>query len=179
METARTKLTAAEKIARLREGYAAFNRGDINTVLDLQTDDCVWRGRGSTKYRGDFKGKAGIVRMLSQIPQDFEEFKLDVHDILSNDEHAAVLVTSRRKGKTYEDNAVHVHHINDEGKTMDLWLVSDTELDERGPRELGLAPGRQKLWRSQSLYSRGRLQALWVRHAHRPEDLRHVRRPPG
>ncbi len=130
METARTKLTAADKIARLREGYAAFNRGDVNAVLDLQTDDCVWHGRGSTKYGGDFKGKERIIGLLSQIPQDFEEFKLDVHDILANDEHAAVLVTSRsrRKGKTYEDNAVHVHHINDEGKTTELWFASDTEL---------------------------------------------------
>jgi hypothetical protein len=57
--------------------------------------------------------------------------------------------------------------------------LSPTRADEGGPPELGLASGRQKLWRSQSLYSRGRLQALWVRHAHRPEDLRHVRRPPG
>lgn len=130
METTRTKLTPEQKIARLREGYAAFNRGDVNAVLELQTDDCVWHGRGSTKYGGDFKGKEKIIGMLSQIPQDFEEFKLDVHDILANDEHAAVLVTtrSRRKGKTYEDKAVHVHHINDAGKTTELWFASDTEM---------------------------------------------------
>jgi len=130
METARTKLTTAEKIAQLREGYAAFNRGDVNAVLDLQTNDSVWHFRGTTKYAGDFKGKERILGMLSQIPQDFEEFKLDVHDILANDEHAVVLVTShsRRKGKSYEDNAVHVYHLNDEGKATELWFASDTEL---------------------------------------------------
>jgi len=130
MEATRTKLTPEQKIARLREGYAAYNRGDVNAVLELQTDDCIWHGRGSTRYGGDFKGKDKIIGMLSQVPQDFEEFKLDVHDILANDEHAAVLVTARirRKGKTYEDKAVHVHHINDEGKTTELWFASDTEL---------------------------------------------------
>jgi ketosteroid isomerase-like protein len=132
METARTKLTVAEKIARLREGYAAFNRGDINAVLDLQAEGAVWHGRGSTRYGGDHKGKEAILQYLAQVPQDFEEFKLDVHDILANDEHAAVLVTSRsrRKGKTYTDNAVHVHHINDEGKTTEVWFASDTELTQ-------------------------------------------------
>jgi ketosteroid isomerase-like protein len=129
METARTKLTAAEKIAQLREAYAAFNHGDVNAVLELQTDDCVGHFRGSTKYAGGFKGKEKIIGLLSQIPQDFEEFKIDVHDILANDQHAAVLVRSgsRRKARTYEDNSVHVHHINDEGKTTELWFATDTE----------------------------------------------------
>jgi ketosteroid isomerase-like protein len=130
METARTKLTVAEKIARLREGYVAFNRGDINAVLDLQAEGGVWHGRASTRYGGDHKGKEAILQYLAQVPQDFEEFKLDVHDILANDEHAAVLVTShsRRKGKSYQDNAVHVYHLNDEGKATELWFATDTEL---------------------------------------------------
>ena len=37
METARTELTAAEKIAQLREGYAAFNRGDVNAAWPRST----------------------------------------------------------------------------------------------------------------------------------------------
>src|SRR3989442_67311 len=129
METARTKLTPEQKVAILRQGYDAFNRGDINAVLDLQAENGVWHAGGSTKYGGDFKGKDGIVRLLAQVPQDFEEFKLDVHDILANEEHAAVLITtrSRRKGKSYEDRAVHVYHLNDEGKATEAWFASDTE----------------------------------------------------
>ncbi len=38
METARTRLTAAEKTARLREGYAAFNRGDVNRPRGYEKD---------------------------------------------------------------------------------------------------------------------------------------------
>lgn len=129
METTRTKLTPEQKIAILHKGYDAFNRGDINTVMDLQAEDAVWHGRGSTRYGGDFKGKEKILGFLAQFAQDFEESKLDVHDILANDEHAVVLITSsgRRKGKSYEDKVVHVHHINDEGKTTEFWFVIDTE----------------------------------------------------
>ncbi len=129
MEGTRTKLTPGQKIAKVRQGYAAFDKGDIQAVLDQFTDDAVWHGRGSTRYGGDHKGKQAILTYLAQIPRDFEEFKLDIHDVLANNEHLALLVTSRsrRKGRTYEDKGVHVMHVNDEGKTTEIWFATDTE----------------------------------------------------
>ena len=129
MEPTGTKMTPDQKIASVRKGYAAFARGDMATVSQQFTDDVVWHARGSTKYGGDFKGKSAVLGYLAMIPQDFEEFKLDVHDVVASDQHVVVLVTStsRRKGKTYEDRAVHIHHVNDEGKTTETWFATDTE----------------------------------------------------
>ncbi len=129
MQATRVKLSPAEKIDRVRAAYAAFDRGDIPAVVEQFADGAVWHGRGTTRYGGDRTGRQAILEFLSQIPQDFEEFKLEIHDVLANDEHVAVLLTSRfrRHGQTYEDDAVHVSHVNDEGKTTEIWFAADTE----------------------------------------------------
>ncbi len=44
-----TKLTHEQKIARTKEAYDAFERGDINAVMDFLTDDCQWHSGGTTK----------------------------------------------------------------------------------------------------------------------------------
>ncbi len=129
MQTTRVKLSPEQKIGKVRTAYAAFDGGDIQAVLAQFTDDAVWHSRGSTSYGGDRMGKQAILEVLAQIPQDFEEFKLEVHDVLANDEHVVVLTTShaRRHGQTYEDGAVHVSHVNDEGKITEIWVAADTE----------------------------------------------------
>jgi ketosteroid isomerase-like protein len=125
----RTRLGPAEKLAATRSAYEAFSQGDISRVAESWTDDIVWHSRGSTQLGGDFKGKEGVYGFISRLQQEFEEFKLEIHDMLANDEHVVVLLTetARRHGETYESPVVHVHHVNDEGKTSESWFLGDTE----------------------------------------------------
>ena len=129
MAEAGTKLSKEQKIAKLRDAYAAFDRGDINAVMEFVTDDAVWHGAGTTKYGQERRGKQEILQQLAMLPQDFEEFKLEVHDIMASDDHIAVLLSqrSKRKGVVYEDKQVHVHHLTDDGRSRELWIVNDTE----------------------------------------------------
>ncbi|HET9848772.1 MAG TPA: nuclear transport factor 2 family protein [Candidatus Dormibacteraeota bacterium] len=130
MAEAGTKLSLDQKIQVVRDSFDAFKRGDINALSNAFSDDVVWHGRGSTKYGGDFKGKQAVLGMIGQYPQDFQDIKQDVHDILGNDKHVIALVntTSKRQGKTIDDQNVFVFHINDQGKTTEAWLIGDTEL---------------------------------------------------
>ena len=130
MAEAGTKLSLDQKVQVVRDSFDAFKRGDINALGNAFSDDIVWHGRGSTKYGGDFKGKQAVLSMIAQYPQDFQDIKQDIHDILATDKHVVALVntSSKRKGKTIDDQGVFVFHINDHGKTTEAWLIGDTEL---------------------------------------------------
>jgi uncharacterized protein len=129
MAEAGTKLSLDQRIQTIRSGFEAFKRGDLKAVGELFTDDAVWHGRGSTKFGGDFKGRDAIMGDMAQFAQTFQDIQLDIHDILANEQHVVALVNSsvKRNGKTYEDHQTFVFHLNNEGKTTETWITSDTE----------------------------------------------------
>lgn len=49
--------------------------------------------------------------------------RLELHDVLANDEHAVALFISRaeRAGRRLEDHTVQVTHLGD-GKVTEIWL---------------------------------------------------------
>jgi ketosteroid isomerase-like protein len=53
-------------------------------------------------------------------------FRLEIHDILANDEHVVALVhaTAQREGKQFDSNGVQVFHVKD-GKVTESWLHPD------------------------------------------------------
>jgi uncharacterized protein len=60
-------------------------------------------------------------------------FRVELHDVLANDEHAVSLYVARgeREGRTLEDKSVLVSHIRN-GKLVETWGYSEDQyvLDE-------------------------------------------------
>ena len=110
----------------LRKGYDAFGKGDMDTIRELFSDDIVWHAPGKSPLAGDYEG---IDAVLEQFGKVFEmtggSFRLEIHDVIANDEHAVALVraTGERDGKTFDDRGVQVWHIKD-GKATEQWLHS-------------------------------------------------------
>src|SRR2546425_9817906 len=129
MAEAGVKLSRHQKIRNIHDGFEGFKRGALKGVAGLFNDDAVWHGRGSTKFGGDFKGKDAIMGNMAQFAQTFQDIRLDIHDILANDKHIVALVNNSvtRNGKTYADQQTFVFHVNDQGKTTETWVASDTE----------------------------------------------------
>jgi uncharacterized protein len=130
MAEATTKLSLDQRIQIVRSGFEAFKRGDLKAVGELFTDDAVWHGRGSTKFGGDFRGREAVLADMMQFAQTFNDITLDPHDVLANEQHVVALVNSsvKRNGKTYDDHQTFIFHLNEQGKTTEAWIVSDTEL---------------------------------------------------
>ena len=128
MAEAGTKVSLDQKIQAIRDAFDAFKRGDMKALSDAWTDDFVWHSRGSV-FGGDFKGKEAAIGAIARYPQEFQDITLDFHDILANDKHVVALVnsSSKRGGKTYQDQIVYIFHVNDQGKTTEAWLIGDTE----------------------------------------------------
>jgi len=108
----------------VRRGYEAFATGDMATLNEFFDDDIVWHAPGTSEVSGTFRGKNEVFANLQKnVELTGGTFKLDIHDVLADDEHAVTLLraTAQRDGKTLDDNTVQVFHIKD-GKVTESWL---------------------------------------------------------
>ncbi len=55
---------AADNASRIRKGYAAFNAGDVATLVDLFAEDVVWHFPGQSKLAGDHIGRDATLAAL-------------------------------------------------------------------------------------------------------------------
>jgi ketosteroid isomerase-like protein len=108
----------------VREGYAAFGRGDIEA---LQTRffaaDIRWHFPGRSPFGGDYEGVGQVLDWLGRSFQASDgTIRIELHDVIGNDEHVVALTTARaeRAGKRLEDNTVQVFHLQD-GKVTEVW----------------------------------------------------------
>lgn len=108
----------------VREGYAAFGRGDIEALQNRFLDPGIrWHFPGRSPFGGDY---TGIADVLGWLGRSFEAsggtLSIELHDVIGNDEHVVALTTVRaqREGKQLEDNTVQIFHIRD-GKATEVW----------------------------------------------------------
>jgi ketosteroid isomerase-like protein len=122
-------------VERARLAYEAFGKGDIEAVGQFMADDILWHVGGTNVISGDYRGRDAVFGFFGKLMQETGgTFKSEVHDILANDEHGAVLVTNtaERNGKHFEWRAVNVSHSDSEGRVTEFWAFTENsqEVDE-------------------------------------------------
>jgi uncharacterized protein len=108
----------------IRRGFEAFSKGDAEAFAALLADDVVFHFPGRGPLAGDHRGKDQVLATVAkQAELTGGTFRVELHDVLANDEHAVALNVARaeRGGRSWEDNAVLVFHIRD-GKISEFWL---------------------------------------------------------
>lgn len=101
---------------------------DMETVDALMSDDIVWYSAGRTSFDGEYRGKGQVFDHFAAIGQMLGaadvEHRVDVHDVLANDEHTVVLWTRhvRRGSESLDVDGVGVFHVRD-GKISEWWVV--------------------------------------------------------
>ena len=117
-------------VQRAKRAYEAFGKGDMATVSELMADDIVWHVGGHNPLTGDYKGKDAVFGFFGKLMEmSGGTFKLEVHDILANDEHTVTLVTAtaEKDGKKRVAKAVHVTHPDSQGKTKEFWAFEEDQ----------------------------------------------------
>lgn len=119
-------------VARIRDLYAAFAKGDFAVLNDGFAGDLVWHEGGRNQLVGDHRGREAIFRGREAVFEFFSKyievtegsFRLDLHTVLADDEHgvAVVVVTASRGDRTVKVNAVDVMHLRD-GKVVEGWTA--------------------------------------------------------
>jgi uncharacterized protein len=118
----------------LRRGYAAYGSGDMDTINELFADDVVWHIAGRSPLAGDYNGKEQVFGFFGRLQElSGGTSKVEVHDLLANDEHGVALVieSATRGGRSHQGNATHVFHLRD-GQVTEFW---DAQIDQAAADE--------------------------------------------
>ena len=113
-------------VVRIRDGYAAFAKGDFAVLNDLFAEDLLWHDAGRNQLAGEYRGREAVYGLFGKLMEVTEgTFRADLHAALADDEHAVALVviTASRGGGSVEVNEAHVFHMR-EGKVVEFWNAS-------------------------------------------------------
>ena len=102
-------------VQTLRDAYAAFARQDIPSVMAAFNDDIEWESPDSIPFGGTYHGRDGVARFFSQLPEHWEELRVEPEEFIDADETIVVLIHLIGKGAGGSVNA----------KSLHLWRMRD------------------------------------------------------
>ncbi len=110
-------------VARIKDGYAAFAKGDFAALNDLFAEDLLWHAAGRNQLAGEHRGREAVYGFFGKLMEVTEgSFHLDLHTVLADDEYgvAPAVATASRGGRSMEVNEAQVFHLHD-GKVVEFW----------------------------------------------------------
>jgi uncharacterized protein len=119
-------MTEHPNVALTRRGYDAFAKADLATMAEVIADDVTWHVLGVGPLSGTYHGRDEVFGFFGRLAEETGgTFRLDVHDVLANDEHAVALCTlsASRGSKSVEFPVANVSHIRD-GKVTEFWTAT-------------------------------------------------------
>jgi ketosteroid isomerase-like protein len=108
---------------RIRKGYEAFAAGNLQALDELFADDIIWHVGGRNPFTGDYKGRQEVYGFFAKlVERSGGTFRLEIHDVLANDEHGVVFARTRaqREGRSLDDETLHAFELED-GKVKEFW----------------------------------------------------------
>jgi uncharacterized protein len=117
--------TDNEQAQRIREGYAAFGRGDLEALRHQFSPDIIWHVAGSNPMAGDYKGIDAVLEFFGRITTETAgTLQNHVHDVLTDGVHGVVLLnqTAERNGKKLSVNAFQVIHRDADWRVSESWF---------------------------------------------------------
>ncbi|MGH2805862.1 MAG: nuclear transport factor 2 family protein [Actinomycetota bacterium] len=114
--------------AKVRAGYDAFARADLEALREFLAEDIVWHFPGSSPMAGDYRGHEEVFGFFMNVfEQTGGTFTVEVRDVMANDAHgvAVVHVSGERDGKTIASNQVHVAHVSADGRVTEFWNMPE------------------------------------------------------
>ena len=109
----------------VRDLYAARERGDLEAVAALLDPDIDWHE--PYDFLGDIKGRERVIETLREAVEATRgTFRIHLHDVLANDEHAVALVewSARRDARAMQGQEIAVYHVRD-GVVREVWFTAN------------------------------------------------------
>lgn len=88
------------QIAKLRDAYAAFNRGEIEQsypIFDPQVE--LIQPTELPGARGTYRGIDGLAHALGELLEGFEEYRMEPEEFFEAGNQVAVVVRLRARGR--------------------------------------------------------------------------------
>jgi uncharacterized protein len=113
----------------LRGLLQAFAERDAVAMETAFDDDVTWHAPGTNRFSGQFRGRAAAMQRLDQMREAGISTRLDVHDVVANDEHAVALVHLHLEvadGRRYDQPQVQVAHVRS-GRIIEFWTMNQDQ----------------------------------------------------
>jgi uncharacterized protein len=130
----RKKMAEHSNVARIKDGYAAFAKGEFAVLNDLFAEDLLWHEPGQSQIAGDYRGREAVYGLFGKLMEVTEgSLRVELDSVFADDEHAVALVvlTASRGSLSAQVNAAQVFHMRD-GEVVEFWSVpaDQNALDE-------------------------------------------------
>lgn len=115
-----------------RRCYELFKTGDIESLLNLYTDDADWETPNveNVPHGGKRRGRQQMSEFMSLVGEHSENLHFEPREFVAQGNKVVVLGNyewrSKATGKQYESDFVHVCTFNDEGKITAFKEYLDT-----------------------------------------------------
>ena len=108
----------------LRDLFAAFADGDLQSIIDVMAPDIRWHTPGSSLLAGDPAGRDAVLAQLGRSRElSGGTYAIEVLDVLAGDHHAAVVYrgTAERGGRTLDLEHLGLYRIAD-GRVTEVFI---------------------------------------------------------
>jgi ketosteroid isomerase-like protein len=121
-------------VALIKDGYAAFVKGDFAALNDIFAEDLLWHESGRNQLSTTYRGREAVYGFFGKLMEVTEgTFHLDLHKVFADDEQGVALVTmtASRGGRSATSYGAHIFGLRD-GKVVEFWNGSTDQygLDE-------------------------------------------------
>lgn len=115
-------MTAEENVATMRRAYEAFNRGDMDTLVELMDERAVWHLPGRSAMARDYRGRDATLAYFAELGRRTNgTFRAELEQLIGDDEDRVIGLhrsTADRDGKHLDVHDSIVFRLKD-GKMID------------------------------------------------------------
>ena len=91
-------MSTQESLEVVKEGYAAFGRGDIAGLLTLMADDVEWTSPGTgLPMSGTYRGVEGVANFFQKLAAEIEILSFQPREFVADGERVLVLGSQSAK----------------------------------------------------------------------------------
>jgi ketosteroid isomerase-like protein len=91
---------AERNVESVKSMYAAFNRGDVPSVLARLDPKVEWTVPASLPFGGTFRGPDGVGRFFQGLPGHFPELRVEADAFVASGDDVVARGHHRGKGKS-------------------------------------------------------------------------------
>jgi ketosteroid isomerase-like protein len=116
--------------ARVRDGFAAYNRGDFAAMRTILAQDILWHVGGNHPLSGDYRGRDAVLDYCAKAHElTGGTLSGEPLEILANDRHAGVFqrITAERNGKRLDVVLAQALTLDDDGRWTEYWAMADQQ----------------------------------------------------
>ncbi len=116
-------MSEQQNVQIVKDAYAAFQRGDVATILGLLSDDVTWEllGPAEIPYAGLRRGHEGAAEFFRLLGESDEVLAFEPHRFLAEGDFVVVLgryeARAKSTGRVAKTDWVHVFELRD-GKAV-------------------------------------------------------------